>query len=283
MIAPRSTLGASTRIRNTIDNTDWLKTAAIIVFTIDHFGYFFIENVDWWSAVGRLSAPPFFFLLGYAQSRTVPLRWLWLGIGLTVLDSWNNDWEWMAPNILFSLAAIRLMRPYVQMFMERYGWLAFVLLVAGLIAMLPVAGKVVDYGAQGWMWALFGFLQRASVDRQGAAEVEGSPDQSTSPPLATVNKIGLMRLIGCLITVVVFVWQEQKEFLFPEIQLAFVFVYVGAFALAMTQFKRGAARIQPPAPVAAAMRFIGRYTLELYALQLASFELTILLRPDLAG
>ncbi len=31
----------------------------------------------------------FFFLMGYAQTRTVPLRWIWLGVILTLLESWN--------------------------------------------------------------------------------------------------------------------------------------------------------------------------------------------------
>ena len=31
----------------------------------------------------------FFFLLGFAQTRTVALNWIWLGVILTVLESWN--------------------------------------------------------------------------------------------------------------------------------------------------------------------------------------------------
>ena len=56
-----------------VDNADWLKTAAIISVSIGHFGFFFVEDDRWWSVVGRFAAPPFFFLVGYAQTRTVPL------------------------------------------------------------------------------------------------------------------------------------------------------------------------------------------------------------------
>ena len=49
----------------TIDNTDWLKSAAIILVAIDHFGFFFVENAEWWSVLGRLAAPVFFFLIGF--------------------------------------------------------------------------------------------------------------------------------------------------------------------------------------------------------------------------
>src|SRR6476646_6536846 len=57
-----------------VDNTDWLKTAAIIAVAIGHFGHFFMENDHWWAVFGRVAAPAFFFLQGYAESRTIPLR-----------------------------------------------------------------------------------------------------------------------------------------------------------------------------------------------------------------
>ena len=81
-----------------VDNTDWLKTAAIIFVSVGHFGFFFVEDDRWWSVFGRFAAPPFFFLVGYAQSRTVPLHWIWIGVILTLLESWNADWTWVAPN-----------------------------------------------------------------------------------------------------------------------------------------------------------------------------------------
>ena len=136
-----------------VDNTDWLKTVAIICVSAGHFGFFFMEDEQWWSVFGRFAAPPFFFLVGYAQSRTVPLHWIWIGVILTLLESSNADWTWVAPNILLSLALIRIARPYVQMLVQRHGWAAFVLLVSTLLAVLPVAAKIVDYGAEGWLWA----------------------------------------------------------------------------------------------------------------------------------
>src|SRR6516162_6758850 len=72
-----------------VDNTDWLKAAAIILVSVDHFGYFFMEDDLWWSALGRIAAPTFFFLVGYARTHTVPLHWIGLGVVLTLLDSWN--------------------------------------------------------------------------------------------------------------------------------------------------------------------------------------------------
>ena len=77
-----------------------------------------MEDDRWWSVFGRLAAPTFFFLMGYAQTRTVPLHWIWLGVILTLLNSWNAHWAWVAPNILLSFALIRIARPYAEVLMQ---------------------------------------------------------------------------------------------------------------------------------------------------------------------
>ena len=257
----------SARAPRAVDNTDWLKTAAIILVVVDHTGYFFIEDADWWSVFGRLAAPPFFFLLGYARTRTVPLYWIWLGVILTLLDSWNTGWTWVAPNILLSFALIRIARPYVQNLLQRHGWAAFVLLVSVLLAVLPIAANIVDYGAEGWLWALFGLCQRMYVDRANVL----------------IPNVGLMRLLACVVAAVVYVWQEQLVFWFSQVQLATVILSVCVLSLGLCLFRRGPSRIQPPEPIAGALRFIGRRTLEIYAIQLAGSELIIKFLPGLAA
>jgi len=265
-----------------VDNTDWLKTAAIILVLVDHFGYFFVEDDQWWGVFGRMGAPPFFFLMGYARTRTVPFRWIWLGVGLTVLDSWNNGWSWMAPNILLSFALIRLALPYVRASLQRHCWVVFALLVAALLAILPIAGKIVDYGAEGWLWALFGLCQRICSDGRSATEVDRASQGSAPPAHARDENTGLMRLLACFVATVVYVWQEQKEFSFSQIQLAAFIVGISLLSLTLCLFRRGPSRIQPPQGIAGVLRFIGRRTLEIYAIELAGFELLTKLMPDLA-
>jgi len=266
-----------------VDNSDWLKTAAIILVAIDHFGYFFIEDADWWSVFGRMAAPVFFFMLGYAQSRIVPLRWIWLGVILTLLDSWNNDWSWVAPNILLSLALIRIARPYVKIFIQRFDWLAFVILVSALLVVLPITANVVEYGAEGWLWALFGLCQRMYVDGRSASKLDGTAQSSDTPAHPITQNIGLMRLLACFVAAVVYVWQEQIGFSFSEIQLIAVVLGIGVMSLGLCLFRRGPSRIQPPEPIAGALHFIGWHTLEIYAIQLAGSELIIKLAPNLAA
>jgi len=263
-----------------VDNTDWLKTAAIIFVSAGHFGFFFMEDELWWSVFGRFAAPPFFFLVGYAQSRTVPLHWIGIGVILTLLESWNADWTWVAPNILVSFVLIRIARPYVQMLLQNRGWLAFVVLVSVLLALLPAAAKIVDYGAEGWLWALFGLCQRRYLN--GISAATGGTRGSPAPMLTATDAAGLMRLLACLVAAVVFVWQEQKEFSFPAVHLAVVILGLGVLSISLCLFTRGESRFQPPEKIASTLRFVGRHTLEIYAIQLAGSELFVKLVPDLS-
>jgi hypothetical protein len=91
-----------------------------------------------------------------------------------------------------------------------------------------------------------------------------------------------MGLLACLVATVVYVWQEQKEFSFSQTQLAAFIVGIVSLSLTLCLFRRGPSRIQPPQRIAGVLRFIGRRTLELYAIQLAGFELLTKLMPDLA-
>jgi peptidoglycan/LPS O-acetylase OafA/YrhL len=268
----------STGTSYVVDNADWLKTTAIILVAIGHFGYFFLRDPDWWSTFGRMAAPVFFFLMGYAQSRRVPFRWIWLGVGLTLLDSWNNGWAWMAPNILLGMALIRITRPHAKTLILRHGWVAFTVLVCVLIAMLQLAADIVDYGAEGWLWALFGLCQRIYVDSKATVKVDTA---AQSPAIPTPPKIGLMRLLACFVAAVVYVWQEQEVFFFSQIQLAVVIIGVGIVSLGLCLFKRGPSRVQPPEPIARTLHFIGWHTLEIYVIQLAGSELLIKFVPSL--
>ncbi len=267
-----------------VDNTDWLKATAIILVAVDHFGYFFMEDDRWWSVFGRLAAPTFFFLMGYAQTRTVPLRWIWLGIILTLLESWNANWTWAAPNILLSFALIRSARPYVQILLQRRGWTAFAFLVSALVAVLSISAKLVDYGSEGWLWALFGLCQRTYVDSRSATDVD-SPAQSSTPPApapAMTKNAGLMRLLAWIAAVVIYVWQEQREYSFHQIHFAAFIFGIAVWSASLCLFLRGPSRIQPPEAIGGVLRFIGRHTLEIYAIQLAGSELLVKLVPDLA-
>jgi non-ribosomal peptide synthetase-like protein len=260
-----------------VDRTDWLKLAAIIFVTIDHFGYFFVDNDRWWSVFGRMAAPSFFFLMGYAQTRKIPVRWIFIGIFLTLLDSSNNEWKWVAPNILLSFVLIRLALPYARMLLEKYSWAAFVVVAVALYMSIPVAAKVFDYGAEGWLWALFGLSQRIYVDSRSRE------DSNEGLLKRTLTSSGLLRLAACILAAAIYVGQEQTEFKF-NLDQSRVFIFgLTILTVFMCLFWRGPSRFQPPAVLARPVQFIGRNTLAIYAITLAAFELIVKFFPDLAA
>jgi len=268
--------------RPLVDGTDWLKAGAILLVSVGHFGQFFMEDDTWWSAIGCLAAPFFFFLMGFAQTRTVPPRWIGLGVLLTLLASWNAGWSWEAPNILLSFALIRWARPPVQALLRRHGWGGSALLVVALVAALPVAESVVEYGSEGWLWALFGLFQRAHVDGRPATGADAGAVGDSSRVDRLAGCAGPMRLVASLVAAVVFLWQENRVYSFSAAQLATLALGLGLLCAGLCRFRRGASRLQPPEPVAGALRFVGRHTLEIYAIQLAASELLVKLVPGLA-
>ena len=188
----------------------------------------------------------------------------------------------MAPNILLSFVLIRTVHPHVLTQIQHHGWTALVIFVSVLLAVLPIAAEIVDYGAEGWLWALLGLMQRMYVDDRSVAGVDGTAQISIPTAHAMTGNMRLMRLLACFVAAVVYIWQEQTEFSFSQIHFAVFIVGVGVLSLSLCLFQRGTSRIQPPESIANSLRFIGRRTLEIYAIQLAGSELLILLMPDLA-
>jgi hypothetical protein len=91
-----------------------------------------------------------------------------------------------------------------------------------------------------------------------------------------------MHLLTCLIAAAVYIWQEQREYSFPPIHFAVVVLGIGLLSFEMYLFRRGPSRIQPPEAIATVLHFIGRHTLEIYAIQLAGSELIVQVVPNLA-
>jgi len=136
-----------------------------------------------------------------------------------------------------------------------------------------VAAKAFDYGTEGWLWALLGLTQRMRADAK-AANVSALPHSSAYKNL-------LVSVFVCIVAAAAYVWQEQKEFDFSEIQLITFVLCTWFLSLTLCLFARGPSRIQPKGHFAGVLHFIGRHTLAIYALELAVFEIAIKIFPDL--
>jgi TraX protein len=231
-----------------VTTTDALKAAALLIILIDHIGHFLLPDLPLLRVIGRLGPPIFFFLIGFARTREVPLRWLWLGAILTGVDFlWTGRLNQTMLAVLFNFAAIRLALPLI----EKHALappLRLVALVLALILLVRPTSVIIEYSIAGWLFALAGLFHRRCLDE------------------------GVMwkqqRDFVSIISVLVYIVTEQIDYNFP-------FVLTGLLALEMLlligvlqQFQRKALDQQPVPPVASVMRFCGRYSLEIYAAQI---------------
>ena len=198
---------------------------------------------------------------------------------IQILGFWSTRWRRTS---LSSFSLIRIVRPYVQILAQHH-WAAFALLVCALFAVLPTASKIVDYGAEGWLWALFGLYQRVYVDGRSASDVSGASSSSASARHAMTENGAILRLLACFVAAaVVYIWQEQREFSFPKIHFAVFILGVGVLSTGPCLFLRGPSRIQPPEVIAGALRFIRSAQFWKSRNPACRLELLVKLVPDLA-
>jgi surface polysaccharide O-acyltransferase-like enzyme len=120
--------------------------------------------------------------------------------------------------------------------------------------------------------------QRIYADeRPVAAEVrDPQSGAESSRPNAS-----LIRILAGFLAAAIYVRWEQTEYAFANQQLAVLLLGIMGLTLAFCVFARGMSGFQPPEPLAALLRLIGRNTLTIYVIQLAASELIVALMPEL--
>lgn len=236
-----------------VTTTDWWKIAAIVVMLVDHVGLYLFPEDNWWRVIGRATAPIFFFLVGFARTRSVPWTWLAFGAILTAIDIARAEGpaDWTV-NILFNFALIRWALPHLDRFLgdDRLRLVVLLGLLAGLV---PVIGDRLEYGTEGWLWALLGLYQRRALEDPG--------------PGAASTRNAVAALAG-----LVYIVTEFFDFEFGVSEAFVLTAIVGVETVLLANFTREISRHQPPAALRPAIGFLGRHTLELYALHLLAFE-----------
>ena len=233
-----------------VTTTDAWKLFAITFVLIDHYGFFFDSYEVWWRLFGRLASPVFFFFIGFARTRTVPLSWIAFGILITAVDHWTSGGRSVMINILINFALLRLVLPAVEAHVMPYPS-RLALVVAASAALIPVLDPVLEYGGGGWLWALFGLAHRLFVE--GAATrpaVTCSPSQRASP----------MSCASAPITASTPCSRRSSPCSSP-------------FSCSVSP--ASAARPsswQPTRPIGALFSFVGRHTLEIYAVTLLAMQ-----------
>lgn len=237
-----------------VTTTDLLKAAGLAFVIVDHIGLFLLPEQEWWRVFGRAAAPVFFFLIGFGRGRDVPWTWFALGFALTALDFVSNrSTADMQLNLLLSFALLRAARPHAEALASRPA--ALVLAAGLLVGLIPVLAPFLEYGAEGWLWALFGLAQRQRLDE---------------PP----GRAGTLAALAVAITAGVAYWAtERQDYGFAALQSTVLAGLIGSLAALLWQFRR--AEVPGPSPAGAAriLRFCGRRSLEIYGVTLFVMQL----------
>ncbi|HEY8566348.1 MAG TPA: TraX family protein [Beijerinckiaceae bacterium] len=245
----------ATIARPAVSTTDLWKFAGVTLLLVDHYGLFFDEDQDWWRVAGRIAAPIFFFLIGYARTRQVPASWIVWGLVLTAVDTWTSG-EGLGKinlNILINFALVRLLLPEVESrVMGRPVRVA--LLVLAIILLIRPFQQVLEYGAQGWLWALFGLAHRLAAESRSRLDAALRDGVAFATALAYTGK-------------------EIIDYEFALAEGIALAVLVGIVTIALARFRRADAVWSPPEPIAGFMRFCGRHSLQIYAVTLLAMQI----------
>lgn len=237
-----------------ITSYDLLKAFAVITMIVDHVGVYFYPDDLWWRAAGRLSAPVWLFLIGYARSRDIPQR-LWVYGLVLIAANYVCGMSILPLNILFSILCIRLILDKIMKVFFRGAEQAILLFVVLCLLMIPTY-MMADYGTMGLMFAIFGYLVRHKEGERGAA----------MPVIVTTG----------LFCVFIYTTMGWLVFDFTFVQAAFVFIGVSATLAMLSQFR---SRTYPrltatlSAPFVFMVQILGRRTLEVYTLHILMFSL----------
>jgi hypothetical protein len=237
-----------------VTTTDLWKLVALVFVLVDHTGLFFDPENNWWRLFGRIAAPVFFFFIGFAHTRTVPWSWLAFGAVLTLTDYLTSEGLTDTTiNILLNFALLRwLVLPLLERHVLPHPW-RLAVFVATCLPLIHYTDNVLEYGTEGWLWALFGLAHRRALD---SGEEEAI----------------LTRVAVGAAAATAYVLREIHDYAFGGLQSAILIAIVAALALLLARFRRADLAWQPPEPLAGLLRFCGRRSLEIYAVSLFAMQ-----------
>ncbi len=137
---------------------DVLKSLAVVLMIIDHVGHFFYPEEMWFRVFGRMCVPIWFFLIGYANTKGVPLLYL-LGGVLLALVNWVFLGNLLPLNIVLVLMLYRMIIDEVMArALKDYEGFFGVGLILVILAYPSLF--VLEYGTFALFFVMFGYIMR---------------------------------------------------------------------------------------------------------------------------
>ena len=246
-----------------ITSYDLLKAAAVVIMVIDHLGSYFFPDDLMLRAVGRIGFPVWFFLVGHASGRNIPLK---LAGGALVLVAANfvTGMPLFPLNALVTIILIRLA-------LDKMTAMAFatgqaqgadrpqdqgqnIWKLSSLLAFAIVPTYIAfEYGTLAFIFALFGYAVRHLRERD--------------------NGKFITRYMA--FALVLFIVVQGVSYSFSQIEFVVMAAGTALVCLVLSQFKAATyPRLTSICPKIGVwgLQFLGRRTLEIYVVHLLLFK-----------
>lgn len=222
---------------------DVLKTVALLLMIIDHLGVYGVIDSEWTRAFGRICVPIWMFLVGYAKTREIPMRF-WVGMLILVGANALVGMPIFALNIIGTVIIVRLTIDVTMNFSRKSNVSLWCVSGALFLLVLPTY-PFFEYGTSAIILAMFGYIVRHK-------ETHFDKDTAFYFLIFAAMSYGLY---------------QQLFFNFEQSAMLFMFAGTIMACLALYYF--------PPAKYTQIsnrqsffLRICGRYTLEIYVIHL---------------
>lgn len=230
-----------------ITSVDIVKSIAITLMIIDHVGWLLFPQIEWFRVLGRMCVPLWFFLIGYANSRDVPGRWLAAGV-ILMISSIAVGLPPLPLSVLFTFAAVRLVIDPLWRFLAGrpiYFWWVMLLLVFASYA----TDLFIEYGTMGLLLAMAGYAVR---HRERV-------DDTFGKGISANLMVAVLLAFGIL---------ETLQFGFSLLAAMVLAGGLIAIHFALQGYEPKVYAGSADNPSAPLVKFMGRYSLEIYVIHL---------------
>lgn len=219
---------------------------------VDHAGYYFYPEDDWWRVLGRFCVPVWFFLIGYAKTRELTMS-MWMGGTILVIANVFAGLFIFPLNILFTMMFVRVFLERV-MFHVLKGQHELWATCAVLFFLIVPTSMITEYGTQAIIMAMYGYMVRY---RNDSKEI-----QKIFIPFSIFALLGFVAVQAFLFGL------SGEKLIALEVG---TFVVMGAlYFFKPVTFPKLTGFL--PSPVVGIFQIGGRRTLEIYVIHLLLFK-----------
>ena len=228
---------------------------------VDHFGYYFDDEYSWWRVIGRLCVPVWFFLIGYARSRDLNPK-LWIGAAILIIASAISGVGVLPVNILGTMLIVRMVLDPIMRQSQRSSQGLWQISVMLLLLVFP-SSYLFEYGSLAIIMAMFGWLIRNQYEY---------PDG-----VVQTHRFFFFALLSFVILQTMFFGFIGREIIVLSLGILVVMTVLMLFRPLVFQ----GTGVGWKGVISAPLRFMGRWTLEIYVVHLLIFKaVAIFVYPD---